>query len=46
MKVTNVLVVVSRWFGGVFLGNDRFKHINDSAKNLVLAHKNLFDFQS
>lgn len=46
MKVCNVMVVVSRWFGGVFLGNDRFKHINDSAKNLILANKTLFDFQS
>lgn len=44
MKVMNVLVVVSRWFGGTLLGQDRFKHINDAAKNLILAHKNKFEF--
>lgn len=26
----NVVVVVSRWFGGILLGPDRFKHINNS----------------
>lgn len=46
LKVFNVLVVVSRWFGGTLLGNDRFKHINDSAKGLLLSRKNLFEFQS
>lgn len=44
IKVTNVLVVVSRWFGGTLLGNDRFKHINDSCKNLLLQNKYYFDF--
>ena len=28
MEVCGVVVVVSRWFGGVHLGADRFKHIN------------------
>lgn len=28
LDVNNVLVVVSRWYGGVHLGADRFKDIN------------------
>jgi hypothetical protein len=44
MKVDNIMMVVSRWFGGTFLGPDRFKHINDSAKNLIMANKNNFEF--
>ncbi|PAA74748.1 hypothetical protein BOX15_Mlig032342g4, partial [Macrostomum lignano] len=31
----NALVVVSRWFGGTLLGPDRFKHINNAARNLL-----------
>jgi hypothetical protein len=30
-----VLVVVSRWYGGIQLGPDRFKHINDCARDLL-----------
>ncbi|KAI9499527.1 ribosomal protein S5 domain 2-type protein [Zychaea mexicana] len=30
--VKNAVVVVSRWFGGIQLGADRFKHINNSAR--------------
>ena len=44
MKVYNVMVVVSRWFGGINLGNDRFRHINDSAKKIILCHKTNFDW--
>ncbi|KAG8900541.1 eIF2 kinase Gcn2p negative regulator [Tulasnella sp. 403] len=33
--ITNVLVVVTRYFGGVHLGPDRFKHINASARNAI-----------
>lgn len=32
----NVVVVVSRWFGGILLGPDRFKHINNAARSLLL----------
>uniref|UniRef100_A0A915I9C7 RWD domain-containing protein n=1 Tax=Romanomermis culicivorax TaxID=13658 RepID=A0A915I9C7_ROMCU len=35
MKAENVLVVVSRWYGGVHLGADRFKHINNAARLLL-----------
>ena len=31
----NVLVVVSRWFGGVLLGPARFTHINNAARVLL-----------
>ena len=37
-KCKNVVVVVSRWYGGVQLGPDRFKHINNVARNLLLKH--------
>jgi putative IMPACT (imprinted ancient) family translation regulator len=29
-KYTNIIVVVTRWFGGIKLQGDRFKHIQDS----------------
>lgn len=32
----NVLVVVSRWYGGILLGADRFKHINNVARDLLV----------
>jgi hypothetical protein len=37
LGVTNVLVVVTRWYGGIHLGADRFKHINNAARS-VLEH--------
>ncbi|EDO18777.1 hypothetical protein Kpol_1028p52 [Vanderwaltozyma polyspora DSM 70294] len=36
MDVWNVMVVVVRWFGGIHLGPDRFKHINSTAREAVL----------
>lgn len=35
LNVKNVLVVVSRWYGGIQLGPDRFKHINNAARNIL-----------
>jgi len=35
--VRNVCVVVSRWFGGILLGGDRFRHIVNVAKELLDA---------
>ncbi|XP_054714530.1 protein IMPACT-like [Uloborus diversus] len=35
LNVVNVLVVVSRWYGGIHLGPDRFKHINNAARILL-----------
>ncbi|XP_026639402.1 protein IMPACT isoform X2 [Microtus ochrogaster] len=39
LNVKNVMVVVSRWYGGILLGPDRFKHINNCARN-ILVEKN------
>ncbi len=33
--VRNVVVVVSRWFGGVLLGPSRFTAINNTARELL-----------
>ncbi|CAL1700321.1 unnamed protein product [Somion occarium] len=35
LDVNNVLVVVTRYWGGIRLGPDRFKHINQSARNAL-----------
>lgn len=35
LGVQNVLVVVTRWYGGVKLGPDRFKHINNAARSVL-----------
>lgn len=35
LEINNVLVVVTRWFGGTHLGPDRFKHINHAARNAL-----------
>jgi len=35
LEVNNVLVVVTRHFGGIHLGPDRFKHINQAARNAL-----------
>ena len=32
---TNLLVVVTRWYGGTQLGNDRFKHIQQTARDVL-----------
>lgn len=35
MDVKNAVVVVSRWYGGILLHGDRFKHINNVARILL-----------
>lgn len=30
MAAENVVIVVSRWFGGIMLGSDRFRHVRPS----------------
>lgn len=38
---TNVLVLVSRWYGGIHLGPKRFTHITNVARELLVAcHEN------
>jgi hypothetical protein len=36
LKVKNMLVVVSRWFGGILLGPSRFSFINNAARNAIV----------
>ena len=43
MKLVNLFVMVSRWYGGTLLHQDRFKRINDSAKNLLNEHLDIFE---
>ena len=31
----DVIVVVSRWYGGIHLGPDRFRHINNAARTVL-----------
>ena len=35
VNAENVLVVVSRWYGGIQLGPDRFKHINNCTRSIL-----------
>ena len=37
LDVKNVIMVVSRWYGGILLGPDRFKHINNVARTLLVS---------
>nr|CAI5828532.1 unnamed protein product [Callosobruchus analis] len=36
MKLENIMVVVTRWYGGVHLGPDRFRHINNAARQVLI----------
>ena len=36
LNAKNVVVVVSRWYGGIHLGPDRFKHINNCARDIIV----------
>ncbi|EAN80050.1 hypothetical protein, conserved [Trypanosoma brucei brucei TREU927] len=36
-KVDGYVVVVTRWFGGILLGPDRFKHIMEVVHNILLT---------
>uniref|UniRef100_A0A914YFH9 RWD domain-containing protein n=1 Tax=Panagrolaimus superbus TaxID=310955 RepID=A0A914YFH9_9BILA len=35
MKIDNVMLVVTRWYGGIHLGADRFKHIQNKARQAI-----------
>jgi hypothetical protein len=37
MDVWNVMLVVTRWYGGILLGPDRFRIINTSARDALVA---------
>ena len=36
MDVWDVMIVVTRWYGGVHLGPDRFRLINSTARDAVV----------
>lgn len=46
MRVLNVCIVVARWFGGIKLGSDRFKHIQNVARNLIEQCRSQIPFES
>lgn len=35
MSAMNVCVLVSRWYGGIHLSNDRWKHINNCTRQVL-----------
>ena len=35
MDVSNAMVIVTRWYGGIHLGPARFRHINNVARELI-----------
>lgn len=35
MKISNTIVIVTRWYGGRHLGPDRFRHINNLAREVI-----------
>jgi len=43
MKLVNLFVMVTRWFGGTLLHQDRFKRINDAAQMLLNQHLDVFE---
>ncbi|KAG8225828.1 hypothetical protein J437_LFUL005635 [Ladona fulva] len=42
----NVIVVVTRWYGGVHLGPDRFRHINNAARQILELSGHIKSLQS
>ena len=43
LNVQNYVIIVSRWYGGILLGPDRFKHINNCARSLLKTAKVIQD---
>lgn len=39
MGAWNVIVAVARWYGGIHLGPDRFKHINSVTREIIVKGK-------
>ena len=35
LDVKNIIVIVTRWYGGILLGPDRFKHYNNCARDIM-----------
>jgi putative IMPACT (imprinted ancient) family translation regulator len=38
LDASGVIIVVSRWYGGIHLGADRFRHISNCARQLLVEH--------
>jgi putative IMPACT (imprinted ancient) family translation regulator len=38
-QVVNTIVVVTRWYGGIKLGTDRYKHVQDATKYFLREAK-------
>jgi len=38
LNAVNIIVIVTRWYGGINLGNDRFKYIVNLGQQLVKQH--------
>lgn len=38
MKAKNVVVIVTRWYGGIHLGPDRFRHICNVAREILVEN--------
>lgn len=47
LDALNIVVIISRWYGGISLGPDRFRHINVLTKEMVdlLANQQASNFQ-
>ncbi len=39
--VVDVIVVVTRWFGGIKLENDRFRHLQDATRHFIEKEKKM-----
>ncbi|KAJ5079171.1 protein impact [Anaeramoeba ignava] len=39
VNLENVLIIVTRWYGGIHLGGARFRHIVNSAHQLLIENK-------
>lgn len=35
LNIKNIIIIVTRWYGGILLGPDRFKHYNNCARGLL-----------
>lgn len=35
LEARNIVVIVTRWYGGILLGPDRFKHYNNCARDVI-----------
>jgi uncharacterized protein (UPF0248 family) len=46
LKAINCVVIVTRWFGGIELGPDRFKHISNQTKEVLLIYLNELELRS